>query len=51
MGEKHHHSSSGVDDARIMIGQALNDLTSMAHSEFKSWQQPILVEHASDTMK
>jgi len=48
--EKHRHDS-GIDDARVMIGQALNDLASMAHSGFASWQQSLLLEHASDTVK
>jgi len=36
---------------RVLIGQALNDLASMACSGFKSWQQSLLLEHASDRMK
>ena len=49
MGEKHHHN--GVDDAQMMIVQALNELASMAHSGFESWQQSMLLEHAIDSMK
>ncbi len=49
-GEKHNHDS-GADDARMMIGRALNDLASMARSGFQSWQQSMLLEHASDSVK
>jgi len=49
-GDKFHHDGF-IDDARIMIGQALNDLTSLAHSSFESWQQSLLLEHTSNNVK
>jgi len=49
-GDKHHHNGT-VDDARMMIGRVLNDLASMARSGFESWQQSLLLEHASDSVK
>ncbi len=50
--DKPCHGGRDIDDARSLIGQALNDLASMAHAGFQSWQQSMLsLEHASDSMK
>jgi len=49
--DKPCHGGRDIDDARSLIGQALNDLASMACAGFQSWQQSMLLEHASDSMK
>jgi len=48
--DKPHHGSN-MDDAQSMIGRALNDLASMACTGFQSWQQSMLLEHASKSVK
>jgi len=35
--DKLHHGGMEIDDARSLIGQALNDLASMACAGFQSW--------------
>jgi len=49
VGNKCH--CSDIDDARGLLGKAIDDLVSMACSGFQSWQQLILLEHASKGVK
>jgi len=37
--------------AQSLIGQGLNDLASMACAGFQTWQQSMLLEHASESVK
>jgi len=40
-----------INDARGLLGKAITDLTCMAHSGIQSWQQSLLLEHASPDVK
>jgi len=44
-------NNAGLDNAKNIIGKAINEFTSMACSGFESWQQSIFLQHASDDMK
>jgi len=44
--EKCH--GNDIDDARGLLGKAINEFTSMGHSGFQRWQQSLLLEHASE---
>ncbi len=48
---KTHHGVNNADNVRGIIGKALDDFSSMVHSDLASWQQSMMLQHASNSVK